>query len=151
MRLPPFLLVCLQRFRSVDGVPTKVGRHCRIDMQLELEEAANCVLRAVAFELCSVVCHYGEATDGGTYKALARHGGSRRGSALAASPSCASGNTANLAGGNNGNWFVFDDTAVRLKPMDELGEVMQCAGYHVCFLMYRREDTKTINIRPHSV
>lgn len=51
----------------------------------------------------------------------------------------------------SGDWYVFDDTAVRLKPADEVDTMVQCEGYHVCFLMYRREDTKTINIRPHVV
>jgi len=132
VRLPPFLLVHLRRFRNVDGVPTRINRHCHIDMRLELEESANCMVRVVSYELCSLVCHYGEAPDSGTYKALARD-------------SCAGGrkSTAN-------DWYVFDDAAVRLKPAEELGAVVQCEGYHVCFLVYRREDTRTINIRPHA-
>merc|ERR1712014_456736 len=53
LRLPPFLLIHLQRFRTVDGMPTKVSRHCRIDLRLMLEEAASCMLRSVSYELCS--------------------------------------------------------------------------------------------------
>merc|ERR1712113_942854 len=57
LRLPPFLLIHLQRFRTVDGVATKVSRHCHIDMHLQLEEESNCMLRAVDYVLCSAVCH----------------------------------------------------------------------------------------------
>lgn len=38
-RLPPFLLLHLERFRTgSDGLPDRVLRKCRMDLQLELEE-----------------------------------------------------------------------------------------------------------------
>eukprot|EP00928_Gymnodinium_smaydae_P021982 TRINITY_DN18610_c0_g1_i1.p1 TRINITY_DN18610_c0_g1~~TRINITY_DN18610_c0_g1_i1.p1 ORF type:complete len:2068 (-),score=417.45 TRINITY_DN18610_c0_g1_i1:60-6263(-) len=126
LRLPPFLVLHLQRFRVIEGVPTKVSRPCRIDTRLALDEATSCMLRSVGYVLCSAVCHYGEALDGGAYKALASHGGTRE-------------------------WYVFDDSHVRQKPAEDLGDFFQGEGYHVCFLMYKREDTKTVNIRPHAV
>lgn len=169
-RLPPFLLIHLQRFRTINGMPTRVSRHCHIDMRLELEEATHCTLRSVCYELCSLVCHYGEAPDGGTYKALARQGCRKSIGAGTTFPPAATGGppspfggtstgmasvagvaAANTPGTVTGDWYVFDDTAVRLKPADELASVFQSEGYHVCFLMYRREDTKTINIRPHAL
>lgn len=142
-RLPPFLLVHLQRFAAGAHGPTRVSRHCHIDMRLELEEATNCMLRTVGLELCSVVCHYGESPDGGSYKALARHGGGRRDAGRSNGSSGAS------APGLDG-WYVFDDTVARPKPPEELATVVQCEAYHVCFLVYRREDMKTVNIRPHA-
>lgn len=160
LRLPPCLFIHLQRFRMVDGVPTKVSRHCHIDLRLELEEAANCVLRAVSYELCSAVCHYGELPEGGAYKTLARYGSSRA-AAAGAAPGVAGGSGAaqgpaggcGTSGGTAGasEWHLFDDAAVRAKSAEELGAVVQCEGYHVCFLLYKREDTKTINMRPHAL
>lgn len=126
LRLPPFLMIHLQRFRITDGAPGKVNKHCQIDLLLELEEASSCMVRSVVYELCSFICHYGETPDGGSYKALARHGASH-------------------------DWYVFEDVTVRRKPAVELQDVLQCEGYHVCFLMYRRQDIKKINIRPHAV
>jgi len=135
LRLPPVLLIHLQRFRTLEGLPTKVSRHCQLDMRLELEEAAHCMLRTVEYELCSAICHYGEVPEGGAYKALVRHHRA----------------DANAAGAHSGDeWYIFDDAAVRPKSGDELDAVVQCEGHHVCFLMYRREDTKTINLRPHA-
>merc|ERR1712083_608854 len=132
----------------------KVSRHCHIDMRLELEEAANCTLRAVSYELCSAVCHYGEVPESGSYKALVRNCGN----ALNCAPKCSvhpsvptTAPTSGSSSPANGDWYVFDDTAVRLKSAEELGSVIQCEGYHTCFLMYRREDTKTINMRPHAI
>merc|ERR1712032_576866 len=144
VRLPPILLVHLRRFRSVDGVPTRINRHCHIDLRLELEESANCMLRTVSYELCSLVCHYGEAPDGGTYKALARAGGTgaRKSTASPPPPFPTQGIGPQGAGcthASASDWYVFDDVAVRLKPAEELGTVVQCEGYHVCFLVYRRE------------
>jgi len=149
LRLPPFLLIHLQRFRAIDGVATKVSKHCYIDMCLELEEAANCTVRAVCYELCSFVCHYGEVPESGSYKALARHGVSQKLSTSATTIAHCVGGT--VAAPSAGEWYVFDDTAVRVKLGEELGAVVQCEGYHACFLMYRRDDTKTINVRPHAV
>lgn len=149
LRLPPFLLIHLQRFRAIDGVATKVSKHCYIDMCLELEEAANCTLRSVCYELCSFVCHYGEVPESGSYKALARHGVSQKLATSATTMAqCVGGN---VAAPSAEDWYVFDDAAVRVKLGEELGAVVQCEGYHACFLMYRREDTKTINVRPHAV
>lgn len=40
LRLPPFLLLHLERFRTgTDGLPDRVSRKCRMDLKLELEEA----------------------------------------------------------------------------------------------------------------
>ena len=40
LRLPPFLLLHLERFRTGgDGLPDRVSRKCRMDLRLELEEA----------------------------------------------------------------------------------------------------------------
>ncbi|CAE8618117.1 unnamed protein product, partial [Polarella glacialis] len=99
--------------------------------------AANCALRSVAYDLRSAVCHYGEVPDSGSYKALAQHG---------AGVATASGSKEKAGS----SWYVLDDCAVRLKSADEIGAVMDCEGHHVSFLMYRREDTKTINLRPHA-
>merc|ERR1712050_250609 len=104
----------------------------------------------MGYELCSAVCHYGEAPEAGSYKALARDGISSSSVAPMAggSPQTgASGSGSFVAG--SGDWYVFDDTAVRWKSAEEMISVIQCEGYHTCFLMYRREDTKTINMRPH--
>jgi len=171
LRLPPCLLIHLQRFRIVDGVPTKVSRHCNVDLRLELEESANCVLRGVSYELCSAICHYGELPEGGSYKALSRHvatpfgapaptipafgGGGGCSGFAAASPAGPAGGIGGRGGGGGGGggseWFVFDDAAVRAKATEDLAGVLQCEGYHVCFLLYKREDTKKINMRPHAL
>ncbi|CAK0906308.1 unnamed protein product [Prorocentrum cordatum] len=143
IRLPPFLLLHLQRFKMVDGVPTKISRHCTMDTWLQLEEAAHCTSRTVTYELRSAACHYGEAPEGGTYKALARSGAPPRGAALGGALGAATA-------GGAGDWYAFDDAAVRLRPAEELGALLQCEGHHVCFLVYRREDTRTVNMRPHA-
>ena len=40
LRLPPFLLLHLERFRTgSDGLPDRVSRKCQMDLNLELEEA----------------------------------------------------------------------------------------------------------------
>lgn len=165
-RLPPILLLHLQRFRTVDGVLTKVSRHCQPDLRLELEEASNCMLRTVSYELRSVVCHYGECPEGGSYKALVRQCKPRpsRGpnraahspslvdvGAAAAGPTAAGAAAPSAGGATTAEWYVCDDAAVRPKQAEEWPTMVQMEGYHVCFLMYRREDTKTINMRPHAV
>ena len=39
LRLPPFLLLHLERFRTgADGLPDRVSKKCRMDLKLELEE-----------------------------------------------------------------------------------------------------------------
>lgn len=159
-RLPPFLLVHLQRFVAGAHGPTKVSRRCVIDMRLELEESANCMLRAVSLELVSLCLHYGESPDGGSYKALCRHGG---GSSLAPGPGRpgglqasrpqpgASSQTEAPGSSQTTQWHVFDDAVARQKGPEELQTVLQCeAAVHACLLVYRREDTKTVNIRPHA-
>eukprot|EP00405_Crypthecodinium_cohnii_P053278 CAMPEP_0206613774 /NCGR_PEP_ID=MMETSP0325_2-20121206/56936_1 /ASSEMBLY_ACC=CAM_ASM_000347 /TAXON_ID=2866 /ORGANISM="Crypthecodinium cohnii, Strain Seligo" /LENGTH=214 /DNA_ID=CAMNT_0054134023 /DNA_START=4 /DNA_END=648 /DNA_ORIENTATION=+ len=137
-RLPPYLLIHLQRFRLVDGVPTKIARHCKVDLRLGLEESANCALRTVPYELVSAISHYGELPESGSYKALVRH--------TRATPQ--GSGAAGLAGASD--WWLFDDATVRAKSMEELESVLMCEGYHVCFLLYRREDIKTVNMRPHA-
>lgn len=42
LRLPPFLLLHLERFRTgADGLPDRVSKKCRMDLKLELEEVGN--------------------------------------------------------------------------------------------------------------
>lgn len=132
-RLPPFLLLQLQRFhRGSEGIPTRVSRHCRVDLRLELEEGTNGGggSSLAAYELCSAVCHYGEAPDGGHYKALSRYGGGR-----------------NASEGHS--WYVYDDATVRMRPAAGMVDVLRSEGYHASLLMYRRDDTKPLNICPH--
>eukprot|EP00439_Symbiodinium_sp_Y106_P025294 s5746_g3.t1 len=139
LRLPPFLLLHLHRFRTgSDGLPDRVNRKCRIGLEMELEEATGYTLRSVTYQLRSAICHYGEVPEGGAYKAFALHCDEQRpeaGPETGQRP--------------EGSWHVLDDAAVRCKK--DIQEIIDSEGHHACLLMFRRQDTKTVNLRPHAV
>ncbi|CAE7790676.1 UBP24, partial [Symbiodinium necroappetens] len=141
LRLPPFLLLHLHRFRTgSDGLPDRVNRKCRIGLEMELEEATGYTLRSVTYQLRSAICHYGEVPEGGAYKAFALHCDDLR-------PE--NGQRPGPEGRPEGSWHVLDDAAVRCKR--DIQETIDSEGHHACLLMFRRQDTKTVNLRPHAV
>ncbi|CAE7457626.1 engB [Symbiodinium sp. CCMP2456] len=138
LRLPPFLLLHLHRFRTgSDGLPDRVNRKCRIGLEMELEEATGYTLRSVTYQLRSAICHYGEVPEGGAYKAFALHCEQRPENGQRPGPE-----------GPEGSWHVLDDAAVRCKK--DIQEIIDSEGHHACLLMFRRQDTKTVNLRLRS-
>ena len=102
---------------------------------MELEEATGYTLRSVTYHLRSAICHYGEVPESGGYKALAMHFEEDR-------PESNSG--------SSGSWHVLDDAAVRCKSHKDIQDILDSEGHHACLLMFRRGDTKTVNLRPHA-
>ena len=136
----------------------------RIGLEMELEEATGYTLRSatwrkwicgvsssgafdtplassseVTYQLRSAICHYGEVPEGGAYKAFALHCDDLR-------PE--NGQRPGPEGRPEGSWHVLDDAAVRCKR--DIQETIDSEGHHACLLMFRRQDTKTVNLRPHA-